>query len=66
MLYVSFELSDKVWKLTASDGCSSASRYDVAAGDVTAVSERLARARKRFGLAASTQVRSCYEAGRDG
>ncbi len=66
VLYVSFELSDKVWKLTASNGCSSASRYDVAAGDVTAVSERLARARKRFGLAASTQVRSCYEAGRDG
>ena len=66
VLYVSFELSDKVWKLTVSDGCSNASRYDVAAGDVAAVSERLARARKRFGLVALARVRSCYEAGRDG
>jgi transposase len=66
VLYVSCELSDKVWKLTASDGCSNASRYDIAAGDVVALSERLERARKRFGLAVSAKVRTCYEAGRDG
>ncbi len=66
VLYVSFELSDKVWKLTVSDGCTNASRYDVAAGDVMAVSERIARAHKRFGLLATAKVRSCYEAGRDG
>jgi transposase len=36
------------------------------AGDVHGLWDALARARQRFGLAASGAVRSCYEAGRDG
>lgn len=32
-LYISFELSDKKWKLTASDGRRGPSRYNVDAGD---------------------------------
>jgi transposase len=66
VLYLSFELSNKEWKLTASNGCSNASRYSVAAGDIDAVMDRIVRARKRFQLPESAAVRSCYEAGRDG
>lgn len=65
-LYVSFELSDKRWKLTASDGTRAVSRHTVAAGDQAAVLDCLRRARARFGLRPDAHVRSCYEAGRDG
>jgi transposase len=65
-LYLSFELGNKDWKLTAGDGMHSASRYSLSAGDVDAVIDRVARARKRFELTEATVVRSCYEAGRDG
>jgi len=36
-LYVSFELGDKSWKVTASDGHRGPSRYNVDAGDTAAV-----------------------------
>ena len=36
-LYVSFELADKSWKLTISDGRRAPSRYSIDAGDVVAV-----------------------------
>jgi transposase len=65
-LYSSFELGDKQWKITASDGKRSASRYSVDAGDTAAVAECLRKAKARFGLAEQARVHSCYEAGRDG
>ena len=65
-LYVSFELSDKRWKLTASDGTRAVSRYTVAAGDRAAVLDGLRRAKARLGLQLEARVHSCYEAGRDG
>lgn len=65
-LYSSFELGDRQWKLTASDGKRNASRYGVDAGDTTAVAECLCKAKARFGLPEQAQVHSCYEAGRDG
>jgi transposase len=65
-LYSSFELGDKQWKITASDGKRSASRYSVEAGDTAAVIECLRKAKVRFGLGEQAQVHSCYEAGRDG
>jgi len=65
-LCMSFELSDKAWKLTFGDARRAASHCTVAAGDKAAVLEHIARARKRFGLAADAAVHSCYEAGRDG
>ena len=65
-LYSSFELGDKQWKITASDGKRNASRYSVAAGDTAAVAECLRKAKVRFGLGEQAQVHSCYEAGRDG
>jgi transposase len=65
-LYMSFELGDKSWKLTMSDGRRGPSRYTVDAGDTVAVLECLTKARTRCGLSAQCKVHSCYEAGRDG
>ena len=65
-LYLSFELGDKRWTLTLSDGRRGASRYTVSAGDQAGVLACIAKARGRCQLAASAPVHSCYEAGRDG
>ncbi|MEX3633796.1 hypothetical protein [Paraburkholderia sp. BR14320] len=65
-LYISFELGDKSWKLTASDGRHGPSRYSVHAGDTAAVLDCARRARERCGLEPKAKVHSCYEAGRDG
>lgn len=65
-LCVSFELADKKWKLSLSDGRRGPSRHTVDAGDTVAVLECLTKARTRCGLSAQCKVHSCYEAGRDG
>jgi len=65
-LYMSFELGDKSWKLTTSDGRRGPGRYNVDAGDTAAVLDCIAKARARCGLNAEVKVHSCYEAGRDG
>jgi transposase len=65
-LYMSFELGDRSWKLTISDGRRGPSRYNVAAGDTAAVLDCVAKARARCGVSAEARVHSCYEAGRDG
>ena len=65
-LYLSFELGDKRWTLTLSDGRRGASRYTVSAGDQAGVLACIAKARGRCQLPASAPVHSCYEAGRDG
>jgi transposase len=46
-LYSSFELGDKQWKITASDGKRKASRYSVDAGDTAAVADCLRDNRER-------------------
>ena len=65
-LYMSFELGDKKWMLTLSDGRRGPSRYGVDAGDTAAVADCIRKAKQRCGLAAEAKVHSCYEAGRDG
>ena len=65
-LYMSFELSDKKWQLTMSDGRRGPSRYSVEAGDTATVATCIAKARERCKLQAKAKVYSCYEAGRDG
>ncbi len=66
-LYVAFELGDATWKLAVTtDGGERPRGYTVAAGDVAGVFEKLERARRHWGLASDTRIRSCYEAGRDG
>lgn len=64
-LYISFELGDKKWKVTASDGCRGPSRYNVDAGDTAAVADCIRKAAQRCQLE-SHKAHSCYEAGRDG
>jgi transposase len=64
-LYVSLELSDKSWRVAASEG-TRVSEYTLSAGDGARLLEVLERARRRFGLGAQALVMSCYEAGRDG
>jgi len=65
-LYVSFELGDKSWKVTASDGHRGPSRYNVDAGDTAAVAHCIGKAQERCRLEPQARVHSCYEAGRDG
>lgn len=65
-LYMAFELSEKDWKLSLSDGERNPSRYTVAAGHTAALLECIAKAKARCGLAPEASVHSCYEAGRDG
>ncbi|HEY6375101.1 MAG TPA: hypothetical protein VIX90_06200, partial [Edaphobacter sp.] len=43
-LYMSFELGDKSWKVTMSDGRRSPSRYNVDAGDKDAVAHCIGQA----------------------
>ena len=65
-LCMSFELGDKSWKLTVSDGHRGASRYNVDAGDTAAIAHCIGKARERCKLEPQARVHSCYEAGRDG
>jgi transposase len=66
-LYVAFELGSTKWVLASSPGIGQRPRLrTVRAGDLAAVQEELAQAKRRFGLAPTAAVRSCYEAGRDG
>jgi transposase len=65
-LYMAFELGEKNWKLSLSDGARSPSHYSVTAGDTAALLECIAKAKARCGLAPEARVHSCYEAGRDG
>lgn len=66
-LYVAIELSTREWLLTMSVG-PEAQRYRVRVqpGDRAALEDALGRGQARFGLAAGTALRSCYEAGREG
>jgi transposase len=66
-LHLAFELSKKIWKLAFSDGrCQRARIRCVAAGNLQAVGEEIAQAKRHFGLSEATPTVSCYEAGRDG
>jgi transposase len=67
ILYLSFELSDVNWKLGFTTGTGRRPRQrNIKARDLDALEEEVRRAKKRFDLPETTQVVSCYEAGRDG
>ena len=66
-LYLAFELSKEKWKLGFGTGLGQdPRRRTVDGGDLLALQQEIEAAKRRFGLAASVLVRSCYEAGRDG
>jgi transposase len=59
-LYMAFELAEKNWKLSLSDGAHSPSRHTVGAGDTMALLECISKAKARCGLCAEARVHSCY------
>lgn len=67
VLFVSFELAKREWKLALSSGFGVAAIIrTVGNGDWRSLELALAAARRHFGLPADAAVVSCYEAGRDG
>ena len=65
VLFMALELSDKKWKLALSDG-NKRRIVTIAAGDLVALGEAVAKAKARFGMPGGVPIVSCYEAGRDG
>jgi transposase len=66
-LFVSFELSEKNWKLGFTTGHGQKPRErTVTARDQKRVLDEIAQAKRRFGLPETAPVVSCYEAGREG
>lgn len=67
VLYMALELSARRWQLAFGLGLATPSRRrTIPAGDDAALRREMVAAAERFGLPPATQVRSCYEAGRDG
>jgi transposase len=66
-LFVSFELSEKTWKLGFTTGPGQKPRErNVTARDQERVLDEIASAKRRLGLPETAPVVSCYEAGREG
>lgn len=66
-LYLAFELSERTWKLGFTIGLGQRVRErNVRAGDLDKLQKEIRAAKERFGLREKANVRSCYEAGRDG
>jgi transposase len=66
-LYLAFELGKQEWKLGFTIGLGQRPRVrTIDAGEREALQWEIEQAKKRFGLAQTAAVMSCYEAGRDG
>ena len=67
VLHLAFELGWTHWKLAFTIGYGQKPRQrTIAARDLAALEQEIAKAKKRFQLADAAPVVSCYEAGRDG
>ena len=67
VLYMSFELGERDWKLAFTTGLAQRPRLrGVKARHLEKVAGEVLAAKRRFGLPADAPVVSCYEAGRDG
>jgi transposase len=67
VLHLAFELGWTHWKLAFTIGFGQKPRQrTIAARDLAALDQEIAKAKKRFQLADAAPVVSCYEAGRDG
>jgi transposase len=64
-MYIAFELSNTTWKLVFCDG-NKTRNVTVKARELGQLKKEIDKARKRFGLEGDIQLKSCYEAGRDG
>jgi transposase len=67
VLYMALELGWSQWKLGfVSEAGQKPRQQTIAARDLVTLQREIVRAKARFGLADSSQVVSCFEAGRDG
>src|SRR5437879_2999633 len=67
VLHLAFELGWTQWKLAFTVGHGQKPRQrTIRARDLAALEQEIAKAKKRFELADTAPVVSCYEAGRDG
>jgi transposase len=67
VMFMALELSAAKWKVGTTVGIGQKPRErTVDAADLEALSEEIAKGKKRFGLPSDARVVSCYEAGRDG
>jgi transposase len=64
-MYMAFDLGSAEWHVAFGDG-SRQRLVTLAAGDLATLECEIKRAKRMFKLPASTPLRSCYEAGRDG
>lgn len=66
-LYLAFELSQTEWKLGFTTGLGQTPRIStIRAGNLKRLAEEIQKAKHQFELSETSQVVSCYEAGRDG
>jgi transposase len=66
-LYLAFDLGWTSWNLAFTTGIAQKPRLrTIPARDLDGLKREIERARHRFGLSDTTEIRSCYEAGRDG
>lgn len=66
-LHLAFELGHKKWGLGFSDGTTPAiRRVTIPSRDLGRLDEEVVKAKRRYGLEETAEVRSCYEAGREG
>ena len=65
ILYIAFELSNSTWRLAFSDG-NKKRHVTVKARDLKQLGIEIDKAKRRFHLEGKIQIKSCYEAGRDG
>jgi len=64
-LYIAFELSNSTWKLAFGNG--NKTRYASVTGRMLEqLEDEIDKAKRHFDLKGAVQVKSCYEAGRDG
>jgi transposase len=66
-LYLAFDLGWTNWNLAFTTGIAQKPRLrTIPARDLDGLKREIERARHRFGLSDTAEIRSCYEAGRDG
>lgn len=67
VLYMALELSGAKWRVAfASPGSTRTPQWSIEAGDLAGLLRVLERARAKLGVSSAAEVRSVYEAGRDG
>jgi transposase len=65
IMYIAFELSNSTWRMAFSDD-NKKRHATIKARDLQQLEVEIDKAKRRFRLKDKTQIKSCYEAGRDG